>query len=78
MRKRLDWSANSPPKEPPRHPYRDTALVYLGFAVLIVVVATVTGGSFLRAILFAALFWVVATAYGVVSWRRKQRGQKLP
>jgi uncharacterized membrane protein YeiH len=55
----------------PKRPYRDTALVYLGFAVLIVVIATATGGGLVRALVIAGLFWIAATAYGVVSMRRR-------
>ncbi len=66
----LRWEGQS--KRPvPRRPYRDTALVYLGFAVVIVVVATATGGSFVRAVVAAVLFWCVATGYGWVRWRRR-------
>ncbi|HEY6017025.1 MAG TPA: hypothetical protein VIU44_16800 [Gaiellaceae bacterium] len=46
-------------------------LVYLGFAVVIVVIATATGGSFVRAVVIAGLFWTVATAYGLVNMRRR-------
>ena len=42
----------------PAHPYRDTALVYAGMGVLLVIVATLTGGQALRAIAAAAIFFV--------------------
>ena len=63
--RRRSWTA--PPEPPPKRPYRDTALVFGGMALLIVLVAWVTGGDLLRAILIAALFFVVTTAW---SWRR--------
>jgi hypothetical protein len=67
--RRLRWG-DEPPAVPAR-PYRDTALVYLGFALVIVVVATATGGGFVRAVIVAALFWIAATGYGWLRWRRR-------
>ena len=72
MRRRLRWD-DDPGAAPPKHPYRDTALVYAGFAVVIVLVATLTGGGLVRALVFAGLFWAAATGYGIVSWRRRLR-----
>ena len=69
MKRRLRWESEA--GRVTKRPYRDTALVYLGFAVVIVVVATLTGGGFVRAVIVAALFWVAATAYGFVRWRRR-------
>ena len=68
----LRW--DQPEERPvPKRPYRDTALVYAGFAVVIVVFATITGGSFLRALAYAAGFWVLATGYGIWRWRARLR-----
>jgi len=49
----------------PAHPYRDTALVYGIMSSLLVVVAWLTGGDALRAILVAVVFFLVATTW---SW----------
>jgi membrane protein implicated in regulation of membrane protease activity len=49
----------------PAHPYRDTALVYGVMAVLLIVVASLTGGDKLRGLLVAAVFFLVATTW---SW----------
>jgi len=49
----------------PAHPYRDTALVYGIMSLLLVVIAWLTGGDALRAILVAAVFFLVATTW---SW----------
>ncbi len=73
MRRRLRWDDEPSAERPPSHPYRDTALVYAGFAVLIVVVAVATGGGLLRALAIAGLFWLAATAFGVVTARRRRR-----
>ena len=67
--RRLRWEAE--PRPVPKRPYRDTVLVYLGFAVVIVVIATATGGGFVRAVVIAGLFWAAATAYGLVNMRRR-------
>jgi len=72
--RRLKWGV---PEQPtPKHPYRDTALVYLGLAVVVVIVAVATGGALVNALVIAGLFWLAATTYGILNWRRKLR--KLP
>ena len=68
----LRWG-DEPPQEPPKRPYRDTALVYAAFALVIVVVAAITGGSLLRAVAYAFGFWVLATGYGIWRWRGRLR-----
>jgi Flp pilus assembly protein TadB len=50
-----------------RRPYRDTLIAYALLAGLVVVVAAITGGDLLRAILIAAGCFVAATAW---SWWR--------
>ncbi len=45
------------------HPYRDTALAYGVIAVLLVVIASLTGGDALRATLVAAVSFLVATVW---------------
>lgn len=69
--RRLQWEL--PEEAPPRHPYRDTLLVYAAFAVLIVLVAWATGGGVLRALVIAALFYVVASAWSITRWRARIR-----
>ena len=56
-----------PDRAIPAHPYRDTAAVYGVMAVLLVVVAGVTGGSLVRAAVVGAAFWIAATSW---SWWR--------
>ena len=51
----------------PAHPYRDTALVYAAMAVVLVIVATATGGDPLKAMLAALIFFTLATGW---SWWR--------
>ncbi|HEY0417346.1 MAG TPA: hypothetical protein VGC78_13260 [Gaiellaceae bacterium] len=67
--RRLRWSMHEPP--PAKHPDRDTALVYGGLAVVIVLFAWITGGAVLRAVVIAAVVWLAATGWSVV--RRRQR-----
>jgi membrane protein implicated in regulation of membrane protease activity len=69
--RRLQWGVPEP--SPPKHPYRDTLLIYAVFAVLIVVVAWLTGGGVARAALIAALFYVVASTWSVSRWRVRLR-----
>ena len=62
-----------PPEPPPKHPYRDTALVFGGMAAAIVLVAWATGGDLVKAVLVAAAFFVAATAWGWHRWRKRLR-----
>ncbi len=68
-RKRLD------DRPIPNHPYRDTALVYAGMGVVLVVVAWLTGGQALRAIAAAAIFFVIATGWSWWGFRKRIRAR---
>ncbi|NUR76564.1 MAG: hypothetical protein HOQ28_09815 [Thermoleophilia bacterium] len=62
------------PEQPlPKHPYRDTLILYGVFAALIVLVAWLTGGGVGRAVVVALLFYVVASAWSVSRWRNRLR-----
>jgi membrane protein implicated in regulation of membrane protease activity len=67
----LKWGV--PEQPPPKHPYRDTLVIYAVFSVLIVVVAWLTGGGVARAAVIAVVFYVVASAWSVSRWRRRLR-----
>ena len=69
--RRLHWGV--PEEPPPKHPYRDTLIVYAVFSVLIVLVAWLTGGGVRRALVIAILFYVVASAWSVSRWRNRLR-----
>jgi Flp pilus assembly protein TadB len=68
-KRRLHWKLPEAP--PPKHPVRDTLLVYAGLAVAVVLVAWVTGGSLRRAIVVAVAFYVLASLWSV--WRLRGR-----
>ena len=72
--RRRSWAP--PPEPPPKRPYRDTALVFGGMAVVIVLIAWATGGDLGRAVLIAAAFFVAATAWGWRRWRERLREQE--
>jgi ABC-type bacteriocin/lantibiotic exporter with double-glycine peptidase domain len=55
----------------PKRPYRDSALLYGGFAVVFLVVVFATGGRLLVAVPIAAGCFVLATAYSW--WRIRER-----
>jgi membrane protein implicated in regulation of membrane protease activity len=69
--RRLRWGVPEPP--PPKHPYRDTLIVYGVFAVAIVLVAWVTGGGIERAAIVAVAFYVVACSWSIYRWRARFR-----
>jgi len=56
------------PKHRPRpsRPYRDSALVYGAFAVIVVVVAAATGGKVIWAVILASCAFALATGW---TWR---------
>jgi Flp pilus assembly protein TadB len=58
------------------HPFRDSAIIYACLAIVIVVVATLTGGGFAKALGIAAAFFVGATAWSW--WRVRRRLQEEP
>lgn len=72
--RRRSWAP--PPEPPPKRPYRDTALVFGGMAVVIVLIAWATGGDLGRAVLIAAAFFVAATAWGWRRWQERLREQE--
>jgi len=62
-----------PPRQPlpqPQHPYRDSLVLNLVLASVIVVVSGLTGGDVGRSLVIAAVFVVLATAW---SWWRFRR-----
>ena len=56
-----------PERRLPRHPYRDSAILYAVLAGLVVAVAVLSGGDAIRAVVFAVVAFVAATAW---SWWR--------
>jgi hypothetical protein len=68
-RRRLRWSMPED-RAVPKHPYRDTLLVYAGLAVFIVLFAWVTGGNVGRAVLIAIAVFFAASAWSLVRWRQ--------
>jgi Flp pilus assembly protein TadB len=59
-----------------KHPYRDAAVVYAGFALIIVVAAFLTGGSLKRAVVTAVFVYVVATAWTWYHLRRRKANKE--
>jgi nicotinamide riboside transporter PnuC len=55
----------------PKRPYRDSLLLHLVLALVIVVVSWLTAGELVRALLVALAYFVVATGWSW--WRFRQR-----
>ena len=72
-KRRLRWGS-LPETPPPKHPVRDTLLVYAGLAVVVVLVAWVTGGSLRKAVVVAVLFYILASAWSV--WRQRTQSAR--
>jgi len=69
--RRLRWESD--PAGGPRRgrrPFRDSAILYGALAGLVVAIAAATGGGIVRAVVFAALFFVASTGY---TWSRLRR-----
>ena len=58
----------------PRLQYRYSVMLIVALACLIVLIAWATGGDLGRAFVFAALYFVVATAWAW--WRSRQRSAR--
>jgi hypothetical protein len=69
--KKLRWESRGPV---PRHPYRDTAIVYAVLAGVVIGVTALTSGDLQRAVIIAVALFFGATAYS--SWRWNQRIRK--
>jgi membrane protein implicated in regulation of membrane protease activity len=69
--RRLQWGL--PDSPPPKHPYRDSVIVYAAFAIVIVVIAWATGGAVAKAALIAFIFFAIASAWNVYRWRSRLR-----
>ena len=69
QQRHLRW--NLPESPIPKHPYRDTLLVYGFFAVLVVVLAWVTGGNVEKAVVIALVVWVAASLWGMARYRQR-------
>ena len=67
--RRLQWELPETP--PPKHPFRDTLLVYGGLAAIVVLVAWATGGAVGKAAVVAIAFFAVASGWNVYRWRSK-------
>ena len=64
------------PQPIPKRPYRDSAVLHLVLAAIIVVVAWLTGGDLPRALVFAAVFFVFATAWTWWRWSRRLASER--
>jgi hypothetical protein len=71
--RRLRWEPPRRDRAIPKHPYRDTALVYGAIAVVIVILALATGGDVARAVIIAAVAYVAATLWSWRTWRNRLR-----
>jgi Flp pilus assembly protein TadB len=70
-KRHLRWGLPDSPV--PKHPYRDTLLVYGALAVLLVLLAWATGTSVGKAIVVAAIVFVAASLLSIVRWRERLR-----
>ena len=72
--KKLRWEA--PDRPLPKHPYRDSAIVYAAMAVVLFVVVVATGGSVVKGVVAAVAVWVAATGYSWWRWRERIRAHE--
>jgi hypothetical protein len=67
----LRWGLPESPV--PKHPYRDSMLVYGFFAALVVLLAWITGGPIGKAVVIAAVVWAAASIWSIVRLRQQLR-----
>ena len=70
--RRLRWGS-APPRPIPKHPYRDTLVIYAVLAAVLLGIALLSGTAFSRAIVIAALVFVASSGWSMLSWRRRLR-----
>ncbi len=70
-KRKLRWDGT--PRTVPKHPYRDSAIVYAVLAGIVVGVTALTGGNMRAALIIAPLLFAVATGYSWWRWRQRQR-----
>ncbi len=74
--KRLRWDSPDRGRPVPKHPYRDTAILYGVLAVLVVVIAYATGGDAVNAAITALFVFIVATLWSWRTWRNRLREER--
>ena len=74
--KRLRWDSLDRERPVPKHPYRDTAILYGVLAVLVVVIAWATGGDVVNAVVTAIFVFIVATLWSWRTWRNRLREER--
>ena len=57
---------------PPRHAYRGAATLHAALAVVILVIAVVSGGNLAKALIVAAVYFVVATGWSWFRFRQRE------
>jgi hypothetical protein len=72
--KKFRWEA--PGRQVPKHPYRDSAVLYAVLAGLLVGATALTGGDVSRSVLLACVLFVAATAYSWWRWRERIRREE--
>jgi len=70
-----ETNGSGPSKEREPRPYRDSALVYAFFGVIVIVLAVVTGGHVLWAIVGAVGAFVLATGWTWRNLRNRERSR---
>jgi nicotinamide riboside transporter PnuC len=74
--KRLRWDSLDRERPVPKHPYRDTVILYGVLAVLVVVIAWATGGDVVNAVVTAIFIFIVATLWSWRTWRNRLREER--
>jgi membrane protein implicated in regulation of membrane protease activity len=69
--KKFRWEV--PARPIPKHPYRDSAVLYAVLAGVVVGVTALTKGDVGRSAIIACALFVVATAYSWWRWRERIR-----
>ena len=69
QQRHLRWGLPESPV--PKHPYRDSMLVYAFFALLVVLLSWITGGPVGKAVIIAAVVWAAASLWSSARWRQR-------
>jgi hypothetical protein len=66
---------DQPERPIPKHPYRDSVIVYAALAGVLVAIVVATGGDAVRGAIAAVAVFVASTAYSWWRWHEKLRAK---
>jgi membrane protein implicated in regulation of membrane protease activity len=75
--KRLRWDIPTAGKRPiPKHPYRDTLIVYVALGGVVIGLTALTHGNIRKAVILSIIVVILATTYSWWRWYQRLKEQQ--